>query len=224
MPAHQMTPKRFSKLKIQPSPEAFLKAHWDWLSRREHSYLSPLLSAYRAAEITPTATIHALREALVSHDIRMQISKAEDHIAQVIERQRTVPKYSITIYCKFFNEETQQWDIKVGTDIIKHIDEDENGKAIHWEEEKELVFTAPLFQRAERICALRLAKRGDGLFGEIVNMYGTKIISTMKRDTALALVYPKDKALFTRNTTSHNKPFKNYPRTRNSRSVGPWLF
>ena len=210
----KMTSKLFARAAVGNDPSAFIAKHLEWLS--SHKFIAPLLKAYQEQQIDAEVCIRACREALLLHDIRVQISKAEESMKRSIEKIGS-DNYTITIYTKFLNGD--KWDIKIGTQTKKHVFEDQAGKMQSYEEEVEMIFHAHMFQFAERIATLKLSKREDSVFAEIVNNYGKKIITTISRDMALALMFPKDKQPFCkRQASGESKPFKNFQRSHNDRA------
>lgn len=220
-----MTAKLFNRLVVKNTPEDFLVEHWTWL--RSHSFLAPLLNAQQKGDITAEACINACKEVLLVHSIRGQINDAEESLKKALTKSLATKAdnsaYTITIYTKFFNEKTNQWDVKIGVVQKKRIVAGDDGKSLTLIEEEDMVYGAPMFQVGQRICARKLAFREDAVFGEIKNNYGPLLISKMTRDEGLAMVFPKEKSMATKRTSSGlSKPFKNFPRTRNTHVVGPW--
>lgn len=218
MATRQMTAKLFARAAIGNSPEAFLNKHMEWL--RSHNFLSPILDAFEVGDVEPTHCIGALREALIHHDIQSQFTKAKFKFEEALKRTNDAA-YTITIYTKFFNTETNEWDLQVGTNTKKHIVEDEAGNKQVITEEEDMVFTARMYHMAERIAVLKLSRREDGLFALIDNNFGGKKITTkITRDQALGMMFPKDKSPFMKRTSSNqSKPLKNYMRSHNDRAV-----
>ena len=213
MATRTMTPKLFARANIKGSPEEFLTKHLDWL--REHSFLDPLLDACVGKEITAKDCIDACREALLVHEIQGEIEKAKASMQKSMSRIDEQPKYTATIYVKF-QQKDGTWGIKVGTQIKKRMIEDEHGKVQVLEEEKDLVFTAHLFQVIERIAILRLAKREDAVFCEIENHFGKIVRTNITRDQALGQFYGKTREPFMkRRSSNESKPYCNYPRAHN---------
>lgn len=216
MTTRKLTAKTFARLSIKNMTHAeFLTAHWEWLEG--HTFLAPLLTAYQGQEINAENCIAACREALLMHDIRAQIIKAEESMKKSISRVDEA-KYTVTIYVKWFDISTNKWEMKVGTTTHRSVVEDENGKEQIIEEEKDMVYSARLFQNAERLATLRLARREDAIFAEIANNFDKKVITTMTRDQGLGLMYPHAKHPFMKRAPSQeSKPFRNYPRAHNDR-------
>lgn len=217
MKTRTMSPKLFARSKVGSDPSAFLNKYLAWL--RTFGFVAPILEAYQEGTIDPLPAIGALREALLTHEIRMQIAKAQESMKQAVAKIGSAPRYDITLYCKFFNETTQQWDIKIGTQTKKRFFEDEKGMMTWVEEEHDLIFTSHMFQSAQRLCALRLSRREDAMFGEIVNRFDRPIITRITRDMALGMLFPSDKHPMMKRVAKHESiPFKNYQRAHNDRA------
>lgn len=219
MSVRKMTPKTFARAAIKNGYDEFLSNHMQWL--QGYSFLEPLLTAYKGKEIDANACVGACREALLMHEIQQSIAKAKKSMQRSIARSEDA-HYTITIYCKVWDDETKKYSLAVGQNTKKSTYQDEQGLWHTEEEDTDMVYEARMYQFAERIAALKLSKREDAVFAEIENNYGPKTRTTITRDQALGLVYPKEKTAAHKRLSNDSKPLKNYMRAKNSRSIGPW--
>ncbi len=220
MKTRSLTPKLFARSKIGSDPIAFLERHMSWL--RSHRFIAPILDAYVEGEISPLPTIGACREALLTHEIRMGIAKAQESLKKSIAKIGE-DAYTITVYCKTWDKASESFQVAVGQVEHRHLIEDEHGLTHVETTEEEMVYEARLYQAAERIAVLRLSKREDSLFAEITNTMGPRITTRIDRDQALGLMFPRERTQFQKRVgRGESAPFKNFPRARNTHSIGPW--
>lgn len=216
----RISPKIFSRFKYTgEKAQEFIKKHWDYI--KSHDFLEPIIEAYEAEEIDHGSALFAFQEALLDYQHQYDFLKAQEAIKKSIERSSQIKPpssaYTITIYVNGTN------GIEIGKEIIKHQEEDEEtGKVIHWEEEKELIFSAPLFQFAQRKAYNVLCKREDSVHAEVVNNFGKSIMTVISRTDAFANMFPRAQSPATKNLSKKNAPLKNYPKVKNDRAIGPW--